>query len=199
MPHDDEHEAHPEEVTLLDYVVGELGPDSSSHIRRHVETCPTCRERIVDLTMDLDELDRLPMVPIPHDLLRGAFSPEHTITGRRRTARRTAPILILLVAAIGVVALFQVGGMRATGGGTSQRQVVMRTASANPVGAVDDLLGGVPHTVVVDRADDRHLVVLVGDGDVAVAFARLSDGSSVTGQSYVVDLGATGALPGTTG
>lgn len=199
MAHGDEHEGHPEEITLLDYVVGDLGADSSDSIRRHVEMCPSCRERIVDLAMDMDEIDRLPMVAIPHDILRSALSPDRTITGHRRTARRTAPILILLAAAIGVVALFQIGGMRATGSGTSPRQVVIHAADGDAAGAVDELLGGVPHTVVVDRADDRHLVVLVGDGDVAVAYARLAESPTGAGRSYVVDLGATGELPSTTG
>ncbi|MEI8262051.1 MAG: hypothetical protein WCG77_11200, partial [Actinomycetes bacterium] len=150
-----QNEGHPEEVTLLDYVVGDLGPDSSDRIRQHVETCVFCRERIVDLAMDMDEIDRLPMVAIPHDILRSAFSPEHVLGGRRRSARRTAPILILIAAAIGIVALFQIGGMRASTSGTPQRQVVLMTASGDPLRVVDELLGGVPHTTVVDRADDR--------------------------------------------
>jgi anti-sigma factor RsiW len=199
MADDDHHEAHPEEVTLLDYVVGELGPDSSDAIRRHVETCVSCRERIVDLAMDVDEIDRLPMVGIPHDLLLGALSPEHSLAGRRRTARRTAPILLLLAAAIGVIALFQIGGVRAADDVATQRRVVLQTASGDPVGVVDRLMGGVPHSVVIDRADDRHLVVLVGDADVAVAYARLSEAPATDGQNYVIDLGGTGHLPDTTG
>ena len=199
MADDEHHEGHPEEVTLLDYVVGDLGPDSSDVIRRHVETCVSCRERIVNLAMDMDEIDRLPMVAIPHDILRSAFSPEHTNGGRRRSARRTAPILILIAAAIGVVALFQIGGMRASDTGSAQRQVVLLTASGDPLRVVDDLLGGVPHTAVVDRADDRHLVVLVGTADLAVAYARLTNTSATGGRSYVIDLGGTGQLPETTG
>jgi anti-sigma factor RsiW len=199
MEDDEQHEGHPAEVTLLDYVVGDLGPDMSDDIRAHVESCPSCRERIADLAMDMDEIDRLPMVAIPHDILRNAFSPERELSGRQRTARRTAPILILLVAAIGVVALFQISSMRATDATAPRRQVVIQTASGDPVRVVDDLLGGVPHTVVVDRADDRHLVVLVGDADLPVAYSRLAGTSADTGQSYVVDLGGTGQLPDTTG
>ncbi len=195
----DAHEAHPEEITLLDYVVGELGPDSSDAIRLHVEMCPSCRERIVDLAMDMDEIDRLPMVAIPHDMLRGLLSPEHDVTGRRRSVLRTAPILILLAAAIGIVALFQIGDMRASDGLTPQRQAVIQTASTDPVGVVDALLGGIPHTVVVDRSDQRHLVVLVGDADVGAAYSRISSSAPTTGQSYVIDVGGTGQLPDTTG
>ncbi|MEI6689917.1 MAG: zf-HC2 domain-containing protein [Thermoleophilia bacterium] len=199
MADGDQHEAHPEEITLLDYVVGELGPDSSDAIRRHVETCVSCRERIVGLAMDVDEIDRLPMVGIPHDLLLGALSPEHTLAGRRRTARRTAPVLLLLAAAIGVIALFQLGGMGASSETVAQRQVVLQTASGDPVRVVDSLMGDVPHRVVIDRADDRHLVVLVGDADVAVAYARLSEVTATSGQSYVIDIGGTGRMPDTTG
>jgi len=199
MADGDQHDGHPEEITLLDYVVGELGPDSSAAIRRHVESCESCRERIVGLAMDVDEIDRLPMVGIPHDLLLGALSPEHTLAGRRRTARRTAPVLLLLAAAIGVIALFQLGGMGASSETVAQRQVVLQTASGDPVGVVDSLMGDVPHSVVIDRADDRHLVVLVGDADVAVAYARLSEATATSGQSYVIDIGGTGRMPDTTG
>jgi anti-sigma factor RsiW len=199
MADGDQHEGHPEEITLLDYVVGELGPDSSAAIRRHVESCESCRERIVGLAMDVDEIDRLPMVGIPHDLLLGALSPEHTLAGRRRTARRTAPVLLLLAAAIGVIALFQLGGMGASSETVAQRQVVLQTASGDPVRVVDSLMGDVPHSVVIDRADDRHLVVLVGDADVAVAYARLSEATATSGQSYVIDIGGTGRMPDTTG
>jgi anti-sigma factor RsiW len=195
MADDQTNSGHPEEVTLLDYVVGELGPDSSDAIRRHVERCPSCRERIVDLAMDMDEIDRLPMTAIPHDILRNAFSPEHDLTGRRRTARRTAPLLLLIAAALGVIALFQLGDMRSSGEPVPQRQVVIQTASSDPVAVVDELLGGLPHSVVVDRADERHLVVLVSDADVAVAYARLTGTTTTGGLSYVVDLGATGQLP----
>ena len=191
----DAHEIHPEELTLLDYVVGDLGPDSSDVVRRHVETCPTCRDRIVDLAMDMDEIDRLPIVAIPHDLLRGAFPNVRGGSGRRRVV----PILLLLAAAIGVVALFQLGGMRGSDVGTAQRQVVLQTPSADPVAVVDGLLGGVPHTLVVDRDDERHIVVLVGDADVGVAYARLSEASSTAGRDYVVDIGGTGQLPATAG
>jgi anti-sigma factor RsiW len=195
MADDQTHSGHPEEVTLLDYVVGELGPDSSDAIRRHVEGCPSCRERIVDLAMDMDEIDRLPIAAIPHDILRSAFSPEHELSGRRRSARRTAPLLLLIAAALGVIALFQLGGLRTSEGAAVQRQVVLQTASGDPAGVVDELLGGLPHSVVIDRADERHLVVLVSDADVAVAYARLSGTSATGGQSYVVDVGATGQLP----
>ncbi|MGI9117779.1 MAG: zf-HC2 domain-containing protein [Gaiellales bacterium] len=194
----EETELHPEEVTLLDYVVGELAPDSSDAIRRHVERCPTCRERIVDLSMDMDEIDRLPMVPIPHDILRGVLAGEPRLGGRR-TAARLLPVLILVAVAIGIVALFQVGGMRAETGATGQRQVILATPEDDAVGVVDALLGGIPHTVTVDRADARHLVVLVSDADVNAAVSRLAPTEPAVGRSYIVDIGGSGQLPGANG
>lgn len=197
MDDTDDKRTHPEELTLLDYVIGELGPDSSDQIRRHVETCPTCRDRIVDLALDMDEIDRLPMVAIPHDVLRGALAPAAQLASRRR-ARRLLPLLLLVVAAMGVVALFQLGSVRAEEG-PLRRQVVLQTAATDPTTVVDELLGGIPHTVVTDRADDRHLVVLVGDADVAVAQARLAASTTTGGRSYVIDIGATGQLPDAAG
>jgi hypothetical protein len=162
-----------------------------------VETCPTCRDRIVDLALDMDEIDRLPMVAIPHDVLRGALAPAAQLASRRR-ARRLLPLLLLVVAAMGVVALFQLGSVRADEG-PLRRQVVLQTAATDPTTVVDELLGGIPHTVVTDRADDRHLVVLVGDADVAVAQARLAASTTTGGRSYVIDIGATGQLPDAAG
>ena len=193
----DDRGTHPEELTLLDYVIGELGPDFSDQIRRHVETCPTCRDRIVDLALDMDEIDRLPMVAIPHDVLRGARAPAVQLASRRR-ARRLLPLLLLVVAGMGVIALFQLGGVRADEG-SLRRQVVLQTAATDPIAVVDELLGDVPHTIVADRADDRHLVVLVGDADVAVAQARLEASTTTGGRSYVIDIGATGQLPASAG
>lgn len=195
MTDDQPHDGHPEELTLLDYVVGDLGPDTSDAIRRHVETCPSCRERIVELATDLDELDRLPIVAIPHDLLREALTRSPAALRRRGIARRTAPFLLLAVVGIAVVALFQLGGVRASDSVGTQRQVVLQTTSADPVRVVEDLLGTLPHSVVVDRADPRHLVVLVGDADVGVAYSRLTGTSATGGQSYVIDVAATGSQP----
>ena len=99
---------------------------------------------------------------------------------------------------MGVVALFQLGSVRADEG-PLRRQVVLQTAATDPTTVVDELLGDIPHTVVTDRADDRHLVVLVGDADVAIAQARLAASTTTGGRSYVIDIGATGQLPDTAG
>ena len=193
MDANDETAAHPSELTLLEYVVGELAPDSSDGIRVHIENCSECRDRIVTLAMDMDELDRLPLVAIPHDVLTDARG--YGSGPRRRSIVRSLPILILLGAATGVVALFEVGGLRTTATTVTQQQLVVRTADSDPVGVVDQLLGGLPHTTTVDRADSRHLIVLVSDGDVEAAVGRLAHTASPHGQSYVVDVGGTGTMP----
>ena len=189
---EDEDTQHPEEVTLLDYVVGDLAPDSSDAIRRHVERCADCRERIVDLAMEMDALDQLPTVAIPHDVLRG-LRPED---GRRRWSR-LAPVVILLIVGAGIFALFQIGGLRAAGGAPAgQRQVIIRTAPADAERLVGSVLADVPHTITVDRDDDRHLVVLVSDADLAYAYGLLEAASDGEGKSVIVDLGGAGVLPG---
>ena len=192
MDVNDETGAHPPELTLLEYVVGELGPDTSDGVRIHVESCPECRDRIVTLAMDMDELDRLPLVAIPHDLIASAFRPGSGTRGR--PLRRSIPIFVLLAAAIGVVGLFELGGFHSATPTTAQRQVVVHTADSDPAAVVNELLGGLPHTTTVDRADSRHMIVLVSDGDVDVAVARLAHTASPNGQSYVVDVGGTGEL-----
>lgn len=194
MTEDEDDPLHPEEVTLLDYVVGDLAPDSSDDIRRHVERCADCRERIVDLAMEMDALDRLPTVAIPHDVLRGVL-PE----GARRRRSVLLPIAVLLAVGVGIFALFELGGMRGGVGAPGQRQVIVHTDGGQPVRVVDDLLADVPHTITVDRDDARHLVVLVSDADLAVAYDRLSRTEPADGRSYIVDLGGAGVLPGSTG
>lgn len=193
MDVNDETAEHPQELTLLEYVVGELEPDTSDGVRVHVEGCPECRDRIVTLAMEMDELDRLPLVAIPHDLIVGAY--RSASSARRRSIRRLIPIVVLLTAAIGVLGLFELGGFQGAAATTTQRQVVVHTADSDPAGVVDELLGGIPHTTTVDRADARHMIVLVSDGDVDVAVARLANTASPNGQSYVVDVGGTGELP----
>lgn len=193
MPLDDDHAVHPQEITLLDYVVGDLGADTSDLIRRHVETCQTCRDRIVELTLDLDELDRLPLLPIPHDLL-GAPAAAARAPRRRAHAGRIVPLLLLAVAALGVIALFQLGGMRPDDGAPARRQLVLQLGATSPSDTISSVLADVPHTVVTDRDDPRHLVVLVGDGDIGRAYSLLASASDGT-TNYVVDLGATGQLP----
>src|SRR6476469_528421 len=59
--------AHPEELLLLDYVIGQLPAETRDQIKRHVSACRACSRTIDDLILTVDELDRLPTMPIPHD------------------------------------------------------------------------------------------------------------------------------------
>ncbi len=189
--------AHPQEVVLLDYVVGELGPDRSDAIRRHVDSCPNCRERIVTLAMSMDEIDRLPVVGIPHDLLLGSLKRGRERTPLRRSVR-SLPWIALALAVAGVIALFQVGSFVGDSVTLMPRQVVLQTTSADPVKVINELLTAVPHRVVVDRDDERHLVVLVANDSVDEAIGRLSGTTSPNGLSYVVEIAGTGIDGGST-
>ncbi len=184
----DETAIHPAEVTLLDYVVGELEYERSSEIRRHVAGCSECRERIVQLSLAMDELDRLPSAGIPHDALAAPRQPA-------RRSGRLVPLALLIAAGLGVVALFQVGGPEGSESAPTGSQVVLETASDRPELVVAELLGGLPHDIVVDRDDERRLVVLVQAGDVGVAAERLRGTSSPDGRAYVVDVAATPITP----
>ncbi len=187
--------AHPQEVVLLDYVVGELGPDTSDAIRRHVDSCPDCRERIVTLAMSMDEIDRLPVVGIPHDLLLGSLKRGRERTPSRRSVR-SLPWIALALAVVGVIALFQVGSFAGDSVTLMPRQVVLQ--SADPVKVINELLTTVPHRVIVDRDDERHLVVLVANDSVNEATSLLSGTTSPNGLSYVVEIAGTGIDGGNT-
>lgn len=173
---------HPTAVALLDYVVGELPPAASDDVRRHVAGCTECRERIVALASAMDELDRLPSLPPP------------ATSGGVRRATRIVPILLLLAAAVGVIALFQVGGLTPAAPPAMGGRVVLETASTDPAAVVADVLGGLPHRVTVDRDDPRHLVVLVAPGDAEVAAGRIAATRSDDGRTYAVDVAESPAL-----
>ncbi len=187
--------AHPQEVVLLDYVVGELGPDTSDAIRRHVDSCPDCRERIVTLAMSMDEIDRLPVVGIPHDLLLGSLKRGRERTPSRRSVR-SLPWIALILAVAGAIALLQVGSFVGDSVTLMPRQVVLQ--SADPVKVIGELLATVPHRVVVNRDDERHLVVLVANDSVNEAISRLSGTTSPNGLSYVVEVAGAGIDGGST-
>ena len=76
--------AHPEELLLLDYVIGQLPAETRDQIKRHVAACRACSRTIDDLILTVDELDRLPTMAIPHD------SPAELAAARARPASRSA-------------------------------------------------------------------------------------------------------------
>jgi ferric-dicitrate binding protein FerR (iron transport regulator) len=182
MDEPDDTVTHPSAVALLDYVVGDLGADDSDAIRQHVRRCDECRDRIVALAAAMDELDRLPSVTPPGR------------SARRGPVARTVPMMLLVAAAIGVVALFQIGGLPSGDTAPSSGRVVLETASNDPAAVVGDLLGDIPHRVTVNRDDPRHLIVLVGSGDVEVTQTRIAQTSSTDGRTYAVDVAASTAI-----
>jgi anti-sigma factor RsiW len=104
---------HPEELLLLDYVIGQLPDETRDQIKRHVAGCRACRRTIDDLILTVDELDRLPTMAIPHD------SPAELAAARARPRSRIrffVPALAIVLFAL--LALVTLGGSR--GGATKQ-------------------------------------------------------------------------------
>ncbi len=103
---------HPEELLLLDYVIGQLPDETRDQIKRHVAGCRACRRTIDDLILTVDELDRLPTMAIPHD------SPAELAAARSRPRSRIrffVPVLAIVLFAL--LALVTLGGSR---GGTAK-------------------------------------------------------------------------------
>ena len=174
---------HPAELTLLDYLVGHLPPDRSDQIRRHVSSCRGCRRTIAELSLTVDELDRLPTVPIPPDTVAGPGS-----RPRRRGGRflRLLPALVLVGAAGSVLATFRLGGSEPqTHDGT--RLYVNTPVQARD--ALDMWLEGIPHRVVQDADNPSHWIVQVGNAHVASAVSRLAPAVGGAGNQYMVDVG----------
>lgn len=185
----DHRPEHPEEVILLDYVIGHLDPADSDAIRRHVSFCEACRDRIIEISSAMDELDRLPTASIPHDVLlvpreRGFLA---------RNAGRLVPFIALIIAVVGILLLFEVGGFGTPPqDAAADRRVLIRSAATDPTEVVAGLLAGIPHRIVTNRDDDRHLIVLVPDAQVRAAGARLAPSEGSDGRTYVVDIAGTG-------
>jgi anti-sigma factor RsiW len=105
---------HPEELLLLDYVIGQLPDETRDQIKRHVAGCRACRRTIDDLILTVDELDRLPTMAIPHD------SPAELAAARARPRSRIRYFVPALAIVLFVLlALVTLGGSR---GGTKQPQ-----------------------------------------------------------------------------
>jgi anti-sigma factor RsiW len=109
--------AHPEELLLLDYVIGQLPAETRDQIKRHVSACRACSRTIDDLILTVDELDRLPTMPIPHD------SPADIRPPRLRPKSRVK----WFVPALGVVLLALLAMVTFGGGHASQRPSSART------------------------------------------------------------------------
>ncbi len=119
----DRIEDHPEELDLLDYLSGQLPREASDQIRRHVGQCRACQRTMGDLSVTVDELDRLPTISIPHDSL---YAPEPSRT-RARTRLVGLPGVAILVAGVAAIS-----AVLADGGGnpTAPSSVALTMRSA---------------------------------------------------------------------
>jgi len=97
---------HPAELTLLDYLMDQLPPETSDNIRRHVAACRACRRTIEDLEDTVVALDRLPTVAIPHDMPAQRHAPRQR---RQRRPRRLALVATGLLAVAAAAAAIAVG------------------------------------------------------------------------------------------
>lgn len=161
---------HPAELTLLDYLVGHLPPDVSDQIRRHVSSCRACRRTIAELSLTVDELDRLPTVPIPHDAIA---DPRRQRPRRGGRFIRILPAVVLVGAAASVLATFRLGseGAQPQAPGT---RVHVPAAGADTPRVIDDLLENIPHKVVQDANAPSHWIVQVGTPNVSSAVQALA-------------------------
>jgi anti-sigma factor RsiW len=178
---------HPAELTLLDYLVGHLPPDVSDQIRRHVSSCKACRGTIAELSLTVDELDRLPTVPIPHDAIADS---------RRRRQRRGTrlirilPAVVLVGAAASVLATFRLGSENAQQPPPGTRVHVPAAGPDTPA-VLDRLLENIPHRVVQDANAPGHWIVQVGTPNVSSAVSALAShaASPEDGPVETVDVG----------
>jgi anti-sigma factor RsiW len=129
---------HPEELLLLDYLFGQLPRETTDQIKRHVSSCRACRRTVADLSLTVEELDRLPTVAIPHD------SPYDEEPRRRRPSRSRwtyVPAILILVIGIGSLALYSVerAGRAATADTVTEVDVNATAAQLREAAAVDPL------------------------------------------------------------
>jgi anti-sigma factor RsiW len=150
--------AHPEELLLLDYVIGQLPAETRDQIKRHVSACRACSRTIDDLILTVDELDRLPTMPIPHD------SPADIRPPRLRPKSRVK----WFVPALGVVLLGLLALVTFGGGHASQRPASARTLRV-AVPDVAHLRTAIGDAGVVMQSGNGYVVVTsTGDYDGVV-------------------------------
>ena len=140
--------AHPEELLLLDYVIGQLPAETRDQIKRHVSACRACSRTIDDLILTVDELDRLPTMPIPHD------TPAEVRPARLRPKSR----IRWFVPALGGVLLGLLALVTFGGGHASPRPDSARTLRVAVPGA-DELRTAVGGDGVVIASGNGYLVV----------------------------------------
>jgi anti-sigma factor RsiW len=155
--------AHPEELLLLDYVIGQLPAETRDQIKRHVSACRACSRTIDDLILTVDELDRLPTMPIPHD------SPADMRPPRLRPRSRIrwfVPALGLVL--LGLLALVTFGG------GHAPRPASARTLKL-AVANADELRAATAGQSVVVLPSGNGYVVMSSTGDFNQVVAGLQE------------------------
>ena len=160
--------AHPEELLLLDYVIGQLPAETRDQIKRHVSACRACSRTIDDLILTVDELDRLPTMPIPHD------SPVDVRPPRLRPKSRVRWFVPALgVVLLGLLALVTFGGGHATTRPDSAQTMQRAVPNAETLSAT------VGSEAVVMQSGNGYVVVTATGNFAAVidALRQLPPGS----------------------
>ena len=144
---------HPEELLLLDYVIGQLPDETRDQIKRHVAGCRACRRTIDDLILTVDELDRLPTMAIPHD------SPAELAAARARPRSRIrffVPALAIVLFAL--LALVTLGGSRGGTQAAADADVLASTSRARHAQVREACCPRATHSLVVPARRDVYAV-----------------------------------------
>ncbi len=160
---------HPEELLLLDYLIGQLPAETSDQVRRHVAGCRACRRTIADLSLTVDELDRLPTVVIPHDAPGGAVGSRRPPRARLRSYLPATAVVLIAIAVFTALGLgrqappptpptSRVVSLSLPDGLTSLRTLLPRVVEDAPVyvradRAIDEYILLVPADVIPEVAD----------------------------------------------
>lgn len=179
---------HPAELTLLEYLVGDLPDETSDRIRRHVAACRACRRTIADLSLTVDELDRLPTLPRQHEAVaRHETAPEP----RPFRATRVLTIVAVLLAAVGVAVVLRLNEPTTAPPRTTRfvlnlpsGQVAVQTAIENALPAT-----ALPR-VSFSPGEPSLVVVNVAKGDLQSTLRDLPQMPQVrNGRQWTVDVG----------
>jgi anti-sigma factor RsiW len=181
---------HPEELMLLDYLVGQLTPEASHEIQRHVASCRACRRTIADLSMTVDELDRLPTFAIPHDSPPGLMRPRPR---PQRPLRRLLPLVaVLLAATITVLAISLGRSMQRSP--PAPRSMWISTPTGATQQVIASYLGRLPATIVALHG--AAWLVIVKDRDLTGALRALRRHTGTDSRVWVGSMGDTELPPG---
>ena len=179
---------HPAELTLLEYLVGDLPDETSDRIRRHVAACRACRRTIADLSLTVDELDRLPTLPMPHDTPLAA---DVTPGPRPFRAARILTIVAVLVAAVGVAIVLRLNEPAGGPPRTTRFALRLPATQAGAETAIRDALSPTATVrVSFTQREPRLVVVNVAKGDLDATLRDLPQMQRTEdGRLWTVDVG----------